>query len=374
MIFRLKPSSGHADSCLDVKFYIKVDQAEKLKIELFNDTVNEQLNILSVTQGCIEEEVRAIVFSNTMEGYINIFNQDKLNKKFNQYNSVDIKCVVTIDDIHKEEEIITFYNESKPLDADIIPFDVIIDNPEVDLRNLVPLSLHIICDSEKKYELSIRSINDNKFCSFEVVTKKGRTDVLVPAEVLWADLDLSSGHKKYQLYWTKFEGITYMRFMNRKYIPISDSRITFNTTNIKPLSQNRKGPTGKDMSSDFVLSHRYFVHTWKEFTAFSNRIISWNRNMDKALQFIHESQDLQSDISIVARPKQQERITDKVESFKASTDSRQRLLINAYKTAFAQRKQKQAVTPQSSQHVETFSKSNIPSSKKGCGCSRKKNV
>ena len=90
----LDPPSGHSDSYLDVSFKVETDMSDKIEIQFFNITANEPLEILSVTQGYIFEEYTVITKNtNVVEGFINIFNKDKMNEKLKDYIRVEIKCI-----------------------------------------------------------------------------------------------------------------------------------------------------------------------------------------------------------------------------------------------------------------------------------------
>ncbi len=61
-----------------------------------------------------------------------------------------------------------------------------------------------------------------------------------------------------------------------------------------PKPQTRNGPTGKPLSLDFVLSDRYFVHTWKDYSAFGNTLNYSKQRLSIATRFLHEGQDMKS--------------------------------------------------------------------------------
>jgi hypothetical protein len=297
--FIIDPQSGFADSYLDVKFKVSFDKCERATVELFNETIGQQLEILSVGSGHIQGETKAIVKdSESLEGFVNLFNKDKMNSKLESHVYIEMRCKVTIQKGNHtvvDEKTARFYNESLSLDAGIVPFDIHIDNPHLDLRNNVPLSMTLISDIDKRYELCIMPPNGATKCTFEVLAKKGENQILLPSEVIWNDCGIGqytiSG---LQLYWVKFEGIDHQRFRNRKYVPIDGTRLTFNTRDMQPKPQTRLGPTNAPLSKDFVVSDRYFVHTWKHFSSLGGLPEAFDLKRQHYLsRFLHEYQRLQ---------------------------------------------------------------------------------
>jgi len=389
--FKVDPPSGHAESCLDIRFMVKVDKADRMQIEIFNETINTRLELLSVSKGVISEERTAIVKrANFVEGYVNLFNKDKMNSRLTNLVKVDLKCVVQIELDGKtttEEAVLPFYNESQSLDSHIIPFDLILDNHEIDIKNNIPLSMQIVCDAEEKYELAVKS-TAGEICTFEVVTKKGRNQVILPSEILWHELGI---HKniggKCQLYWVKFEGIDHMKYVNRKYVPIAESTITFNDVLMSPRPQQRLGPTGKDLTPDFVLSHRYFVPTFQDFTSLgeiANQSRTASETNVNRIRFLHETQSLErKEVEKIEAmsSSDSERLAERKKQMAAmrsipQPDPRQRLLINAYKKAYTRK----LAMPRTDKAYVKYAPTNHPvktmSGPKsgGCGCSRTKNA
>jgi len=382
--FTINPPSGHSHSALDVKFQVKTDHTGKIQIEIFNETVNEKLDILSISSGHIKQS-KTIICDNTniIEGYINLFNKDKLNENLHDYASVDLKCVVSSKSGTEEASAI-FFNESQSLDAGIIPFDLVIDNNELDLQHNIPLSMHFVCDSEQRFELCIRSDDAKSSCSFEVMTKKGRTSVQLPAEVIWFDLQLTKNrNKKYSIYWVKFEGVNHMNLMNRKYIPIANSRITFNCFEMMPKPQTRTGPTGAALTEDFVMSNRYFVPTWKAYTSLGKLPTIYSQKNTTMTKFMHESQHVdilrRSEVKSFAEQESNEREIKKtirntiLRKNYRPLDPRQKVVIEAFAASYMK---KSVIMPTDRNFVQSYStKSPEPRTRrKGCGCSRKINV
>ena len=387
--FQINPSSGHAESCLDIQFAVKVDKADVLEINIFNDSAKEQLDILSINKGVIQEE-KTIIAKNTnsIDGFINLFNKDKMNTRLADLVKVDLRCVAKMqvgDQISTEESSTVFYNESQSLDAHIIPFDFVLDNNIIDLKNNVPIGINIVCDNENKFELAIRSDDGQSLCTFDVVVHKGHNTIQLPSEIAWHDLQISKYYmKKFQFYWVKFEGVNHMKFMNRKYVPIPGSTISFNSTAMHPKPQTRLGPTGAELPKDFVLSHRYFVHTWKQYTSLGDiaeaaQIYS-EPNVNK-IRFIHEVQHLEQKkkLSMFAASQHQE-VAKSISNVPATIypDARQRMLLNSYTAAYTKKTPVPRTDRNYVKHVPQESRVQTASAshkkKGGCGCSRKKST
>jgi len=154
----------------------------------------------------------------------------------------------------------------------------------------MPLRLYMVCDTEQIFELSFRSQDNTVTYSFEVFSKEGRTEFIIPCEVLFYNLKIDRAtHRKFSLYYTKFEGLDYGGFVNRKFIPISNSSITFSSSKLLPEPQERIGPLGTELSSNFSISDKYYVPTWKDFTSSSNKR-EITREMINFSRFFHEAQ------------------------------------------------------------------------------------
>ena len=390
--FKIDPPSGFAEAYWDVRFSLSYNKSEKAIINLFNKTTKEPSQNLGVSNGYIAEETSAITKNNdSIEGYFNVFNKDKMNKKLSDFTYVEIACEVELQnngDINKEVSSLNFYNESKSLDGAILPFDLIVENNELDMSQNVPLHIHIVNDREKSYELSIRSHNDNQTCSFEIFTKKGRTDLFIPVEFLVHELEIDKTFvNKFDIYCTKFEGIDYSGFMNRKRVRIPNTQIRFLQGSLMPQKQSRLDPIGRKLSQDFVLSDRYFVHTHKEFSGLAAFTQLPEKRMSLFARFIHEAQHMQvedatkkvekkSDTEItksdIAKATRQEAI--KSNMLRSTTDIPQhRELLTSLSSVYAAKSSQSRPNYRGTKAptVETFS--NAPAKKGGCGCSRNKN-
>ncbi len=377
--FKLDPSSGYADSYTDIQFVVKFTKSERSEIKLFNNTVDLELDILGVDTGYILGETTVITQkSDVVRGYINLFNKDKMNIRLTDYVSVDIRCKVTSirqGEEFIEEQTVTFYNQSKSLDGSIVPFDIVVHNTKVDLVAGIPLKLSVVCNAAKKYELAIRSDDGMSMCTFEVYTKNGHVSIDLPSAVICFDLELSKNHyKRFQIYWVKFEGVTYQKTMNRKFMPIDNTELHFNAKSMMPKSQNKNGPLGL-LSDNFVLSSRYFVHTWRRFSGFGQVVEGFGpRRMDYLTRFMHEAQNMQKVQSEVTASKQRNDETHEIRRAIRS-DLMQKRVIRSFPSP----KQKEFLKAFSGAYVHPIvDTKNLPppsltkQKKGGCGCTRNK--
>ena len=301
MKLEITPSSGHADSYFDVTFKLSLPQpVDYLEVRIKNTSSNEDLKIIGVNYGFIKGEYTSI-FKNThnAEGYFNIFNKDRMNKKFNIYKSADLLFTVLIkngEEQYSQEKVVSFYNESKSLDAEIIPFDLIIHNSLINIQKFEPLKLDIISDIEKKYELCIKSDDNMLMSCFSVLSRKGRSCIEVPSAIIYSDLELDkkeNSRKKFKFFYVKREGITFAKFMNRKYIPIHNSDLSFNLPDhMMPNPTNRLDILGNSLSKDFVLSDRYLVHTHKDYSSFGEKTSFNARKLQYLTRFFFEAQNM----------------------------------------------------------------------------------
>jgi len=269
---------------------------------------------------------------------------------------------------------------SKSLDNTIIPFDLVIDNSQIDMKNNIPLSMHIVCDAERKYELCIKDEDNTARCTFEVITKEGCTDILLPSEIIWSDLRLSQNYDKiFRLYWVKFEGKDHMNFVNRTYVPIDNGRITFNDNKIMPQSQRRLSPTMSDLPRDFILSHRYFVPTWKDFSGFNMDNLNYNA-MSYQIRFLNEIQDKEQQVQSFGANEGEIETQRAIFNYDniIPTSPTQQLVRKAFAASYTN-----VLFPNETdrKYVTTFSHKDNPqptvtAQKRagGCGCSRKRNA
>ena len=299
MNFTLNPPSGHADSYVDIQFVIETDQAVNARVSFFNETTNDDISIIGVNSGYITENVAVFNESKSMVGFIDLFPNDKMNSGLSNKDQISIKCTI---EINGKMEIMNavFYNESQSLDAGVIPFDITLPKKDINISNHENLEMKISSNSEKLFELCIRSDeNINNWCCFTVMARNGVTSVKIPSEIIYSDLNMSSNKTRtFGLYYIKPEGITYSRFMNRKFVKILDITFTFDSFTLLPVS--RFGPVG-ELDSNFILSDRYFVHTFKDFTSLKVKNDYPTYKIANITWFFHESQDMNNAKNIISQ-------------------------------------------------------------------------
>ncbi len=377
--FKLTPSSGFVDSYLDVKFKVSFPGSGKSQIQLFNENTGKPIEILSVSDGRIVSETTIVTKARSVEGYINLFNRDKMNTSLEGHYKVDIRCEVDVGG-RTESSTTSFYNQSQSIDSNIIPFDLSVINPQVDLKNNTPLQIYLVCDREKRYELCIMNKNRKRRCTFEITTRIGGLTVALPSEVLWFDLGLKDTKfpKHFDVYWVKFEGVAHHKFMNRKYIPIDNTKISFNDTAMMPLPTARLDPTGQKLSNDFVLSHRYYVHTLKPWSEFGKAGEFGSNRLSKLTMFWHESQYMDRFKTSIFDEEKESKQTESSRAMfqqeqsnalvRSSLSPHKKVVFDTFSDIYTKK------TAVMSSFADPKSKSIIQAPKKsgGCGCSRKK--
>jgi len=397
MNFSIDPPSGHASSYMDIKFSLDFDKADKVVIKLHNKATSEDIHILGVMSGHILNETEAVSKNtNSIEGFFNVFNRDKMNDKLADFVAVDIQCQATFyrgEAKTKQSRTVTFYNESKSLDGSVVPFDLVVENPNIDIKHNIPLKLQIVCSAEKKYELAIRSVSGEHNYQFEVVTKKGRLDLVIPSELLFFNLGIKRNPiNRFGIYYVKLEGVDLSGFRNRKFIPISNTNLKFNSLSVMPEIQQRQDPVGRDLSDDFVISDRYFVHTFREFSGYGGRLSHSNRKLLNMSRFLFEAQHMNQKSSepkkLRAAGKQDATKNVRKEMRRSSLesnyqnrfggkDSSEKLLSTvsssyARKYSTTKRDLAEPESRKTGRQVKVFGR---PAKKSGgCGCARKKNV
>lgn len=372
MIFRLNPPSGYPNSYLDIKFTVEFDKAASAEISFVNEATGQSLDVISSSIGYIREE-KVIVIENAakVEGYINLFNDDRMNSRLSEYVAVDITCSSVVGN-NISKETVSFFNEAKSIDAGIIPFDLTITNPVLNVETNDVLEMAVVSDEEKKYEIAIRPPAGNKMCTIDLVCKKGVNTILVPSEILYSDLGLDTnrfGH--YSLYFVKFEGLDFNGYVNRHYIPIAGTDIQLNGKRVMPIPQKRIGPDGSPLPKDFILSDRYMVPTWKDFTALGRRMenVMYVCNFPR---FLPEIQNLREQDRAITAASVQIRTSAKTDQ---NYDINHNRLFRYVNTNIGQRSFFEDIAGRVFPSVKQGAqlKPFVKSSKSGgCGCSRKK--
>lgn len=302
MNFSLDPSSGFADSYLDVEFSINIPEHPKAIIRVYNEATDDQLQILGTSFGYILHGTDLILKGETATiGHINIFNHDKMNKKFLAYRSVTLKCVAEFynsenEKTGEEEESVTFYNEIHSLDAEVIPFDLIIHNKSVQITENEALRIDVISDMPKRYELCISSLDDRARCHIEVSARAGKTTIEIPGEFLYHDLELRNNKdKKFKFLYVKHQGTTMSRMANKRYMSIQDSEIDFQISGgLTPSPQHRRDPVGRLIGKKFVISDRYLVMCPGKSSGFSRKSEFGKEKLMDLTMMINEGQHMHS--------------------------------------------------------------------------------
>jgi hypothetical protein len=201
----------------------------------------------------------------------------------------------------------------------------------------------------------------------------------LPSEVIWNDIGLDEwGGKSFQVYWVKFEGIDQRRFRNRKYVPIEGTEIRFNALKMSAKAQSRRGPTGADLPDDFVLSDRYFVHTWRNFTSLGNMpSLHSGAKRTHLSVFMNEYQDLQEAdaVQLMEGPASETPVTNRP-AVRPKWDERsplQTMLIGSFASVYDRKSQmlkSEFLNYSSRESMKVQPMSATPKSG-GCGCSRK---
>ena len=300
MIFKLTPPSGYADSYLDIEFSVILDQHPKTEITLFNDTSKEQLNIIGISTGYISNNIIIVKSSKQVSGHINLFSDDKMNKKFKFYNSVNIRCHT---DYYNEEntlvlsddKTVIFYNESQSLDANIVPFDIIVRNNIIDFGKKETLIFDLISRNSRKYEICIKSQDESVSCTIEISSKLNKTTVEIPWELLYHDLNLKiNKNKQFQMFYVCIKGTNLSRLANRQYVPLEACKVKFIVPEYLTLTpQSRKGPIG-ELSNKFIISDRYFVLCPKEYSGFAKKSEFAKEKLMDLTMLVNEGQHMES--------------------------------------------------------------------------------
>lgn len=397
MHFSLDPSSGFADSYLDVEFSIIVPEHPKTVIHIHNEISGDQLQILGTSFGYILDGNNLVLKNKaSTTGHVNIFNYDKMNKKFLAYRSVTLKCVAEFYDqednkVGEEEDSVIFYNEMHSLDADIIPFDLIINNRTINITDNEPLVIDIISDIAKKYELCISSLDEKIRCHIEIATKKGKTTVGIPAEFLYYDLGLlNNKNKKFKFFYVKHQGTTMSRMANKRYLPIQDSELKFQISGeITPVPQSRRGPTGKLLNDQFVISDRYLVMCPREHSGFALKSEFGKEKLMDLTMMVNEGQHMMSlsrQIKQFENTDDAEKISNTEKSLQLANRAKQKmrrpqiagsqvqLMRNVSRVYDAiSSKIKPQTSARQSKTVQSFSTKDIKQGGGGCApCSRKR--
>lgn len=270
MQLSLNPPSGHDNSYYDVAFIIQLNNDERgdnAKISLWNTTINQQLNIIASDCGTVVNE-QYIICKKTptvITGYINLFNEDKLNVQLEKHVNINIKCVIEYES-RTIEETIPFYNESYSSDRKVLPFFVDIPR-KYHLDSGDDFIIDLITQEETSINFQLHCVDNNRSFDFHVFSKNGKLSIHIPPEIIAYELfNLKQSDKNISLYYMKRHGVNYFNSVNRKKIPIPNcSTMVYGKLSLKP--QTRNNPIGEILSyDDFPPSDRYFVPVNKDYS------------------------------------------------------------------------------------------------------------
>lgn len=394
MNFSLDPSSGFADSYLDVEFSVIVPEYPKVVICIHNETSGDQLQILGTSFGYILNGNNLILKEKAATtGHINIFNHDKMNKKFLAHRSVTLKCIAEFYDnedqkIGEEEESVIFYNEMHSLDAGIIPFDLVIHNRTVNITENEALSIDVISDIPRKYELCISSLDERIRCHVEISAREGKTAIEIPGEFLYYDLGLHDNkNKKFKFYYVKYQGSTISRVANKRYMSIQDSELSFTLSGgLSPNPQQRRDPVGRIINEKFVISDRYLVMCPREYSGFARKSEFGREKLMDLTMMINEGQHMHSlskQIKQFEADQDTEKISKTEKSLQLANQAKQKMrrprisasqiqLMQSVSRVYDTISSTKGLQPQQLKAVQSFS-ANKAMKQGGCApCSRKR--
>src|SRR3990167_3428795 len=223
MIIKLDPSSGYDNSYYDVRFFLTLNKKidTNFKLSFINRNVSRKLEILAISKGFIDSAGVAHIDScRTVDGYINLFNDDKMNKELARFHKVEIECIVETKD-ETINEIATFYNESYSTDQEIIPFQIFLENDTIDLSKSQPLRFFVLADAERSFHISLESLDNTLSTDFYILTKNGKISFEIPPEILHYELSLyKMKHLDFQFCYLKRHGVNYNNTINEKKIVV----------------------------------------------------------------------------------------------------------------------------------------------------------
>jgi len=220
MLFSISPYSGFDNSYFDIRFSIVLDKTYpdgKYKVYFVNKEIGSKIDVLAVSNGHIDEDGYIVGNSkHQIDGYFNLFNDDKMNTKLEPFPKIDIECNVVFED-KTYSKTVSFFNESFSVNNEILPFDFILENKKIDLASGKPFEFGISADSEKIVHLRIESLDSLNRYDFFVYTKKGLLKSCVPLEVLNYELNLyKTASKQFHVCYMKPHGVTYSNIVNEK--------------------------------------------------------------------------------------------------------------------------------------------------------------
>ena len=273
MQVNIHPSSGYDNSYYDIQYKITFEKdlpESEFKLFFLNTTNDTRLNILATSNGYIDSDGYVVVNNpqKTIYGYINLFNDDKMNIQLEGHKNITLKCVIETESQRIEKDVL-FFNESFSADQGILPFELYVENNFVDISVQEPLRLKVVADCERSFHLAIQAEYGRIEYGFYVFTKKGQISIEIPAEILNHELSLYKTIKMpFHLCFMKPHGVNYENVVNEKRITIPNTNVKF-TGVLELAPQTRYDPVNRELSySEFLPSDRYFVPTLREHSFF----------------------------------------------------------------------------------------------------------
>ena len=217
--------------------------------------------------------------------------------------------------IFSDDKTITFYNESQSLDADIVPFDIIVRNNIIDLSKKETLVFDLVSRTLRKYEICVKSQDESVSCTIEISSKLNKTTIEVPWELLYHDLNLKvNKNKQFQIYYVSIKGTNLSRLANRQYIPLESCKIKFIIPEYLTLSpQSRNGPVSKS-SNNFIVSDRYFVLCPKEYSGFAKKSEFAKEKLMDLTMLINEGQHMETLSKQIKRFSTDKEVSSKIQN------------------------------------------------------------
>lgn len=269
------PPSGYVETLTDVRFRVEFPPSAQATVTFTNQISQKPVEVLLSTNGSVLGGEKVVVRdTHFAEGFLNLFQSKQDVRQLSHFASIDFVC--KLERVEKAEstptvetQTINFFNESMSLDGNVLPFDMAVEDPIIDVQSNQPLRLVISAQNEAKYQLAIMSVSEQYKFPFQIRTRQGKFSIEVPIAILFHELALPKSHgQRFQLFWLKHEGRSTSGLTTKRFIPIPNCQVEFIRPNLCLDPQVRLGPLGLPLGDNFVLSDRFFVPTFEEFTGF----------------------------------------------------------------------------------------------------------
>lgn len=265
----LNPPSGKDNSYYDIRYSIELEKADLFRfgtLRAFNLVDGSQIRIEATTEGVLDSDgVVHLTSVRRFSGVFSLFGDDRMNTRLAAHPYVDIRFelsggpeVELSGGPEVIESIARFYNESHSADGYILPFDMQLLTPDVDLSSCQPLRMAITATEAAMLKFAVTSPRGD--CEFFVMTREGRLEIDIPAPYLCHELGISSGYDApLRIAFMKRHGVTVDNTVSFKKLPIPGTE--FHVRNqLSLVPQEMVGFSGP-LGDEFTLSDRYFVPT-----------------------------------------------------------------------------------------------------------------